>query len=90
MASGPVLGARSEEIATPQVPPGAVPSQSLSPTAGRTQGAARLCKANSPRVRERAKDTQPGSSVVPAGHLPDTGQPREAQHMHCHLPCPQT
>lgn len=84
------LGARPEEIATPQVPPGAAPRQSPSPTAGRTQGAAKLCKANSVKERESEKDTQRGSSVVPARHLPDIGQPREAEHMCCYLPCLQT
>lgn len=57
---------------------------SLSPTAGRTQGATRVCKAKSPKVRERAKDTQPGLSLVPAGHLPHIGRPRTGTAI-CHI-----
>lgn len=55
----------------------------------RQKGLPHSGKANASQVREKRDDIQLGSSIVPNGSPPVTGQPRVAQHMCCHFPCPQ-
>lgn len=83
VASEPVQGARPEEVATPQLLPGAIPCQSLSPTAGRTHGTARLCKATSPKVRRQRIHSQ-GQALYLLGTCHTQGRPSTGTAI-CHV-----